>query len=158
MGTAESISTGLAWVLVYLVPKPDHRPWPALSEALLLCLVDKLCPTLCNPMDCRLPGSSCPWDSLNKNTGLDCHFFLQGSSQPRDPTCVSCIGRRILTIWATGEAQHMCTKLCIISLVVQWLRLHASNAEAQVRSLVGEVHIVWQKKKKNIYIYIYIYV
>ena len=48
----------------------------------------------------------------------------------------------------------MCTKLCIIYLVVQWLRLHASNAEAQVRSLVGEVHIVWHKKKKSVYIYI----
>ena len=24
------------------------------------CLVTKLCPTLCNPMDCSLPGSSVP--------------------------------------------------------------------------------------------------
>ena len=37
------------------------------------------------------------------------------------------------------------------SLVVQWLRLCASNAGAQVQSLVREVPIcqaVWQKKKK----------
>ena len=27
------------------------------------CLVAQLCPTLCDPMDCSPPGSSCPWDS-----------------------------------------------------------------------------------------------
>ena len=39
------------------------------------------------------------------------------------------------------------------SLVVQWLRLCASNAGAQVQSLVREVQIfqaVWQKKKKKL--------
>ena len=32
------------------------------------------CPTLCNPMDWFL----CPWDSPDKNTGMDCHALLQG--------------------------------------------------------------------------------
>ena len=32
-------------------------------------------PTLCDPMDGSLPGS---WDSPGKNTGVDCHFLLQG--------------------------------------------------------------------------------
>ena len=27
-----------------------------------------LCPTLCDPKDCSLPGSSVHWDSLGKNT------------------------------------------------------------------------------------------
>ena len=51
----------------------------------------------------------------------------------------------------------MCTKLCIISLVVQWLRLHASDAEAQVQSLVREVpHAIWcGKKKKDTHTHIY---
>ena len=36
------------------------------------------CPTLCDPMDCSLPGFSlCPWDSPGKNTGVGCHFLLQ---------------------------------------------------------------------------------
>ena len=34
------------------------------------------CPTLCNLMDCSLPGF-CPWDSPGKNTGVGCHFFLR---------------------------------------------------------------------------------
>ena len=36
------------------------------------------CPTLCNSMDCSLPGSSGPWYSPGKNTGAACHFLLQG--------------------------------------------------------------------------------
>ena len=34
--------------------------------------------TLCDPMDCSPPGSSCPWYSPCKNTGVGCHFLLQG--------------------------------------------------------------------------------
>ena len=32
------------------------------------------CPTLCDPIDGRLPS---PWDSPGKNTGVGCHFLLQ---------------------------------------------------------------------------------
>ena len=40
-----------------------------------------------------------PWDFPGKNTAVVCQALLQGSSQPRDGICVSCIsyiGRRIL--------------------------------------------------------------
>ena len=33
--------------------------------------------TLCNPMDCSLPGSSVHGDSPGKNTGVGCHALLQ---------------------------------------------------------------------------------
>ena len=39
-----------------------------------------------------------------KNAGVGCHFLLQGSSRPRDWTCVSYIGRQILYPWASREA------------------------------------------------------
>ena len=66
-----------------------------------------------------------PWDFPGKNTGVGCHFLLQGifptqglnpgllhcrqtlyhlSHQGRDQTQVSCIAGRVLTIWATREA------------------------------------------------------
>ena len=32
------------------------------------------CPTLCEPIDGRVPH---PWDSPGKNTGVGCHFLLQ---------------------------------------------------------------------------------
>ena len=36
------------------------------------------CLTLCDPMDCSPPGSSVHGDSLGENTGVGCHFLLQG--------------------------------------------------------------------------------
>ena len=41
-------------------------------------LVAQLCPTLCDPVDCSLQGSSVCGDSPGKNTGVGCHTFLQG--------------------------------------------------------------------------------
>ena len=35
-------------------------------------------PTLCDIMDCSLPGSSAHGNSPGKNTGVGCHAFLQG--------------------------------------------------------------------------------
>ena len=43
-----------------------------------VCLVTQSCPTLCNPLDCSLPGSSVHRDSPGKNTGVGCHALLQG--------------------------------------------------------------------------------
>ena len=40
--------------------------------------VAQSCPTLCDPMDCRLPGSSGPWNFPGKDTGVGCHCLLQG--------------------------------------------------------------------------------
>ena len=41
----------------------------------------------------------CPWNYPGKNTGVGCHFLLQGSSRPRDRTrfpSASCSGRQVL--------------------------------------------------------------
>ena len=45
-------------------------------------LVTQSCPTLCDPMDCGLPGSSV--HGILQNTGVGCHFLLQGI-KPRFP-------------------------------------------------------------------------
>ena len=61
-----------------------------------LCLVTQLYPTLCDPMDCSLPGSSVHGDSPGKNTGVGCHALLQGifPTQDSNPGLSNC--RRIL--------------------------------------------------------------
>ena len=41
-------------------------------------LVAQSCLTLCDPIDCSLPGSLCPWDFPGKNMGVDSHSLLQG--------------------------------------------------------------------------------
>ena len=60
----------------------------------------QLCLTLCDPMDCSLPGSSDHGiHSPGKNIGMDCHFLLQGIFPRRDGTHVSydsCIGWPVL--------------------------------------------------------------
>ena len=47
-------------------------------------------PTLCDPVDCSMPGL-CPWSFPGKNTGVDCHFLLQGFFPTRDQTHNSCV-------------------------------------------------------------------
>ena len=59
--------------------------------------------TLCNPVDCNLQGS--PAHGILQARILEWVAipFSGGSSQPRDPTQVSCITGRVFTIWATRE-------------------------------------------------------
>ena len=59
------------------------------------CLVTSLCPTLCNPMDCSLPGPSVIGIFQTRILGWVAITFSRGSSWPRDQTHVSCIGRQI---------------------------------------------------------------
>ena len=69
--------------------------------------VTQFCPTLCNSMDYRLPGSSVHGISQARILEWVASFFSRGSSWPRHGTCTSCgscIGRQILYYWATWEA------------------------------------------------------
>ena len=69
-----------------------------------VCLVTKSCPNLCDPMDCRPPGSTVhgisqarilEWVTISSSRGI---FPTQGLN------CVFCISRRILYHWPTREA------------------------------------------------------
>ena len=54
-----------------------------------VCLVTKLCSTLCNPMDCSPPGSSVLWISQARILEWVAISFSRGSSRPRDRTHAS---------------------------------------------------------------------
>ena len=80
----------------------------------VLVLVAQPCPTLCDPVDCSLPGSSAHGILQARilgclycgNTGLVAIPYFRGSFWPRDQThivCVSCTGRWIL-YFPTWEA------------------------------------------------------
>ena len=93
-----------------LVPWPGIKPVsPALQSRFLTAErkkeseVAQSCPTLCDPMGCRLPGSSVhgifqaivlEWIAIS---------FSRGSSQPRDQSWVSWIVDRCFTVWTTRE-------------------------------------------------------
>ena len=65
------------------------------------------CLTLCDPVDCCLPGFSVhgiPQERILEWVAIS---FSRGSSWPKDQThisCISCISRRILYHWAIWEA------------------------------------------------------
>ena len=72
--------------------------------------VDQLCPTLCDPMDCSLPGSSAHGILQTRILRWVAITSSMGSSQPRNQTGVSSIAGRFFTNWATREA-HIHIKL-----------------------------------------------
>ena len=77
---------------------------PAFMVLICVCVCVCVCVSHSVVSDClRFHGLSptrllCPWDFPGKNTGVGCHFLLQGSSQPVDRTPVSCTAGRNFTI------------------------------------------------------------
>ena len=92
-GSISSLSFLFCWSICSLFSS-DMLFW--------LLFITNLCPTLCNPDGCsRL---LCPWYFSGKNTGMGCHFLLQGifPTQESSPHYLHC--RQILYCWATREA------------------------------------------------------
>ena len=65
--------------------------------------VAQSCPTLCNPMDCSLPGSTIHGIFQARILEWVAISFSRRSSQPRDWTQVSHTVGRCFTVWATRE-------------------------------------------------------
>ena len=81
----------------------NSSPWISIDVFYVKSLVTQSCPTLCNPMDCRLPGSSIHGIFLARVLEWVAISFSRGSSQTRDWTGVSHIVGRRFTVWATRE-------------------------------------------------------
>ena len=81
--------------------------------------------TLCDPMDCHLPGSSVHGNSPSKNAGVGSHSLLGGIFPTQGSNPVSCTGGRFLTIiWTTRKARvHMYVLMFVVlqSLSHVWL-------------------------------------
>ena len=96
---------------------PAFRMWWKESE------VAQLCPTLCDPMDYSLPGSSIHGTFQARVLEWVAISFSRGSSRPRDWTHVSRFAGRHFTVWATKEVT-MWEPWAYISSIIrgQWLR------------------------------------
>ena len=75
----------------------------------MLGLVAELCPTLCNTMDCSLPGSLSMGILQEGILELISMFSSRESSQPRDQTHVSCIAGRFFTTESPGMSNIKAT-------------------------------------------------
>ena len=73
-------------------------------------LVSKSCPTLVTSwtVACRL---LCPWDSPGKNTGVGCHFLLQGLFPTQESNLILLYCRQILyRLRGSGNTNITCFK------------------------------------------------
>ena len=68
-----------------------HSEWSEVAQS---------CLTLCNPVDCSLPGFSIHGIFQARILEWVTISFSRGSSRPRDRTWVSCIGGRHFNFWA----------------------------------------------------------
>ena len=66
--------------------------------------VAQSCSILCNPMDSSPPGSSCTWGSPRKNTGVVCHFLLQGTL-PTKGSNLGLLHCRFFAVWSIREVR-----------------------------------------------------
>ena len=122
--------------------------------------VIELCLSLCDPVDCRTPGS--PVQGISQRI-LDWVVisFSRGSSQPRNQTHISGIGRRVLyhwapweaksavCIWKTLEQQILCMldlsgQQCNFTLCIMFLLPSRSILQEIVLPVLLPVDTLWQ--------------
>ena len=101
--TVHSAFSGSVWyVLMWQVQGVTPATLIAVNE---VSEVAQMSLTLCDPMDCSLPGSSVHGIFQARILEWVAISFSRGSSQPRDWTQVSHIVGRRFTLWATREVQ-----------------------------------------------------
>ena len=82
-------------------------------------LAAQFCPSLCDPIDCSLPGSSVHGILQTRILEWVAIPFSRGISWLRDQTWVSHIGGSFFTIWANREAPYQETPQVQFSSVTQ---------------------------------------
>ena len=99
------------------------------------------------PLDCSPPRSSVLGISQARILEWVVTSFSRRSSQPRDWTLVSCIGRRVLYHWATREAlanyglRCVCMCVCVFVCVLScFSRVHSVRAYMDCSPLGSSVH------------------
>ena len=87
--------------------------WHELIKHCAVCLVTQSCPTLCNPIDCSLPGSLSLGILQARILEWVAMPSSMGSSQSRNQTQVFHVAGRFFTVWTLREA-HFNISACIL--------------------------------------------
>ena len=105
------------------------------------------CPTLCNPMDCSPPGVSVHRISQARKLEWVAISSSQGSSQPRDWTCLLRLPHRmwILYHWATQEAPVMAQRIYDPDII------NHINSTTDVKKIKTRFQTKRLSEKKNSY-------
>ena len=90
------------------------------------------CPTLCKSMDYSLPGSSVHGDSPDKNTGVGCHFLLQGDlPNPGIELAFPALQAESLPLNHQGRYTHTHTHTCILTEFICFPIIAAEPLQSQ---------------------------
>ena len=106
-------------------------------------LVTQLCPTLCDPMDCSLPGFSVHRISQSRIQKWIAISFSRGSSRPRDQnhvSYVSCIGTRRMVMpfgWQGNRRSHREDFKGKWSFIESWRKKDNATACEKAQKLKG---------------------
>ena len=101
------------------------------TECSTVCVRAQSGPTLCNPMDCSLPGSSVHGISQARILEWVAISFSRGSSQTRDRTWVPCIAGKFFTIWAI-RGLHSIMYACINTQVHTHIYVYQLSADGHL--------------------------
>ena len=99
------------------------------------------CPTLCDCMDCRLPGSCVHGIFHARKLEWAAISYSRGSSWPRDRTCVSCISCLLhgqedsLSLCHLGSPKPVLWDFTLVNFI---LLLHLSLSSSVTRFLVSK--------------------
>ena len=108
------------------------------AYVLICCLATKSCPTLLLPQKLEPAGLLHPWNFPGTNTGISCHFLLQGNlpdlgTEPVSPAFPALASGFFTTVppakpyVPVGQTIFFFFKVGTF-MVVQWLRLWVPNA------------------------------
>ena len=92
-----------AWQVDSIPSESPGKPRRSITTSCCCCFVASVGSDFVQHCGLQPARLLCPWDSRGKNTGVDCHALLRGSSRPRDWTQVSCIAGRFFTAEPPGE-------------------------------------------------------
>ena len=124
-----------------------HEKWKHIHIYELVCECSCVCSLshFSSIWHCSSPGSSCPWDSLGKNTGVGCHAVLQGIFPTQELNLWLLLCRWILYHWAT-----MWVWMLIAALVItdsNWKQFKRPSGDERISKIY--LTIQWQKAKRN---------
>ena len=111
------------------------------------CSVTQSCLSLCDPIDCSLPGSSVHEIFQARVLEWAAISFSRGSSQPRDGTWVSHIAGRHFTVWATREAPLQLKGLSKSSPTPQFKSINSLALSLLYGPTLTSVHDYWENHR-----------
>ena len=106
-----------------------HTSMGSYRPIICCCSVAQLCLTLCDSMDCSLPGSSVHGDSPGMNTRVGCHALLKGifpteGLNPGLPHCrwiLYCLSHQQSHFWAyiQRKQNHYLEEMSVLPCALQ---------------------------------------